>query len=128
MKNRFVCKKNEKSCYTVTFTIKPIGGTCYICKIVFLFWITQLSRAQQFANTQKNLDLRMKTNPVTAGTDPTIHIQMVDFCIRIYLAHKPNIERCISSNQGRLGLYAEIQIILGQCGLSIYSHHNTRCV
>ena len=55
----------------------------------------------------------MKTKPVTAGTDPTIHIQLVDFCIRIYLAHKPNIERCISSNQGRLGLYAEIQIILG---------------
>ena len=69
---------------------------------------------QYFYCTKNQLDLRIKTEPVTAGANATIYV--FGFCLHaVYLAQKPNINRCGGSNSDRLGLNAdaEIQIIFG---------------
>ena len=59
----------------------------------------------------------MKTEPVTAGADATVHICLV--CVPVKSAQRPNIN--YSSSRGRLGFYAEIQIFLGQCRSTLSS-------
>ena len=67
-----------------------------------------------FYCSKNQLDLRIKTEPVTAGANATIYV--FGFCLHaVYLAQKPNINRCGGSNSDMLGLNAdaEIQIIFG---------------
>ena len=56
---------------------------------------------------KSNLNLRIKTGPFTSGVDATVYVPP-GFCTQISGTEK-NI--CISSNRGRLGFCADIQIV-----------------
>ena len=69
---------------------------------------------------KNNLNLCVKTEPVTAGADATVNVW---FLGQIYVNKKPHIYRCIRSNRGRLGLHntrvirvkRRFRLFLGQC-------------
>ena len=55
---------------------------------------------------ENNLNRRIKTVSVTAGVDV-----LFTYLCTVFLAHKPDINRCISSNRDRPDFYEDIHII-----------------
>ena len=80
-----------------------------------------------------NLRLIIKTEPLTAGADATVHIQlhsMYEFLLLINLTQKPNmyIFCCVHLTRDRLSFHAEIHIIVGTVCMSfdtIFHFHTT---
>ena len=63
---------------------------------------------------KNNLNLRIKTEPVSVGADSTVYVCLLCTYTEVYLAQKPDIYRCISFNCDRLSVfYAEIQVDFG---------------
>ena len=61
---------------------------------------------------KNNLKLCVKTEPVTIGSDATVHVWFLcQICCLLY-AEFPDICHCICSSRDRLGFYAEIKIFL----------------
>ena len=73
------------------------GGHCFVLLAVMLVFI-------HFP--KNNLNLPVKSKPVRAGADATVNVA---FCLHIH----------IWSSLDSIGFYAEIQIILGQCVISV---------
>ena len=66
---------------------------------------------------KNNLNLRIKSEPATAGANATVYVCQTFWNIQLLLAQESDwhtvLYHCISSNRDRHGYYAEIQIIFG---------------